>query len=318
VAFVPQQGGVSLSSVCDPTGVRVGGISTCTVIATNKDFGNAAVDLSTTVNNKLRVVGATGATVTGARQVTKDPITLAGAQPGVPSIAPGATPAGYLPLSSFGITPVAVGDESIVNFNTPAFVYAGQSFTSIGVTSNGYLVVGGGTGEDVAFEPPGIPNVARPNNVLAPFWTDLNGEGAEGIRLATISNGTNGWIVAEWNVNVFGSTSERHFQVWIGTNGAEDISYAYDPSALPATSGFPTVTGAENINGSGGDQLPAGTVPTQDLRVTSTDPAPGDSVSYEIRVRGVDRGAGTVTTEMDASTVPGTTVVTTPIQVTVR
>jgi hypothetical protein len=41
-------------------------------------------------------------------------------------------------------------------------------------------------------------------------------------------------------------------------------------------------------------------------------------VSYEIRVRGVDRGAGTLTTEMDASSVPGTTVVTTPIQVTVR
>ncbi|BCJ50409.1 hypothetical protein Asp14428_18840 [Actinoplanes sp. NBRC 14428] len=185
----------------------------------------------------------------------------------MPSIAADETPAGYLPLSSFGVAPTAVQDESIINFDTPAFVYAGQTFTSVGVTSNGYLVVGdGGTGEDVAFESPGIPNPARPDNVLAPFWTDLNGEGAEGVRVTSLSDGTNDWVVAEWNVNVFGTTSNRHFQVWIGANGTEDISYAYDPAALPATSGFPTVVGAENINGTGGHQLPAGTLPTEDLR----------------------------------------------------
>ena len=39
---------------------------------------------------------------------------------------PGAGPAGFLPLDDFGITPVAVGDEEIVNFNVPPFVYAGQ------------------------------------------------------------------------------------------------------------------------------------------------------------------------------------------------
>jgi len=318
VAFVPKQGGVSLSSICDPTGVAIGGVSTCTVTATNRDFATAEVDLSTTVNDKLRVTGATGATVTGPRSVEKSNVTLAGAQPGVPSIAPGDTPAGYLPLSAFGVAPEAVGDESIVNYNTPPFVYAGQTFSSIGVTSNGYLVVGGGTAEDVEFEPPGIPNPARPNNVLAPFWTDLNGEGAQGIRVTVLTDGVSDWLVVEWNVNVFGTTSNRHFQTWIGVNGTEDISYAYDSAALPAASGFPTVVGAENVNGTAGDQLPAGTLPTEDLRVTSTDPAPGDTVSYEVRLRGTDRGTGLVTTEMDASTVPGTTIVTTSIQVTRR
>ncbi|WP_422771410.1 S8 family serine peptidase [Plantactinospora sp. WMMC1484] len=318
VAFVPQQGGVSLASVCDPTGVPIGGISTCTVTATNHDFSAAQVDLTTTVSNELRVAGATGATMTGPRTVEKNNVTLAGAQPGVPSIAPGASPAGYLPLAGFGVAPVGVGDETIVNFDTPPFVYAGQTFAAVGVTSNGYLVVGGGIAEDVEFEPPGIPNPARPNNVLAPFWTDLNGAGAEGIRVTSLTDGVNDWIVVEWQVNVYGTTSNRHFQTWIGINGVEDISYAYDPAALPADSGFPTVIGAENVNGTGGDQLPDGAFPTEDLRVTSTDPAPGDTVTYEVRVRGVNRGAGAVTTEMDASTVSGTTVVSTPIQVTRR
>ncbi len=39
----------------------------------------------------------------------------------------------------------------------------------------------------------------------------------------------------EHQVNVFGTTSNRHFQVWIGINGVQDISYAYDPAAFPAT-----------------------------------------------------------------------------------
>ena len=35
-------------------------------------------------------------------------------------------------------------------------------------------MVGGGTSADVVFSPQTFPNAARPNNVLAPLWTDLN------------------------------------------------------------------------------------------------------------------------------------------------
>ena len=52
---------------------------------------------------------------------------------------------------------------------------------------------------------PVIPDPARPNNVLAPFWTDLDGTAAEGIRLALIEDQDTGdaWIVVEWQVNVY-------------------------------------------------------------------------------------------------------------------
>ena len=61
------------------------------------------------------------------------------------TIAPGASPGGYLPLSGFGVAPIAgMGDETLVNFNVPQFSWAGQTWNRIGVDSNGYIVVGGG------------------------------------------------------------------------------------------------------------------------------------------------------------------------------
>ena len=95
----------------------------CTVSATNNQFTDAVVDLSTTVNNPLRLTGASGATLSGNR--VHATATLAGASLGVPSVAPG-TIAGYIPLDLFGGTlQTPVGDETIANFNVPAFSYNG-------------------------------------------------------------------------------------------------------------------------------------------------------------------------------------------------
>jgi len=95
--------------------------------------------------------------LTGGTQVTNRLITAGGSLPAAQaptvSIAPGASPAGgYLPLSLFGIAPIAgVGDETITNFNVPAYVFAGETYTRIGLVSDGYAVVGGGTGGDIQF-----------------------------------------------------------------------------------------------------------------------------------------------------------------------
>lgn len=318
VAFVPKQGSVSLTSACDPTSIAKGATSVCTITAHNESFAEAELDLTTTVNQQLKVVGASGgAHIVGDRKVELRNVHLAGASAGVPGIEPGASPGGYLPLAMFGVPPTPIGDETILNYNVPAFVFAGESYTRLGVDSNGYLVVGGGTAEDNnCCNLTQIPDPARPNNVLAPFWTDLDGTGAPGIYIAVLSDGTNRWLVVEWQVNVFSTTSNRHFQVWLGVNGTEDISLVYDPAALPADpAGFPFLVGAENKVGTGGEQLPDGVLPTQDLRVTSTPPTPGASVSYTVTVKGVALGTGKVTTTMDSPQVPGITVVTSQVQV---
>ncbi len=312
---MPQQGAITLTSSCGPDSITWFGKSTCTVTATNDSFGDATVDLTSTTNQNLMVTGATGATRSNPWMVTKKNVTLPGAVPGAPSLSPG-TIAGYLPLASFGIAPTAVGDEEIVNYNVPGFVYGGKTYTQVGVTSNGYLVVGGGTAQDVQYDPPAIPSPSRPNNVLAPFWTDMTGVGAQGIRIATLTDGVDTWLVTEWQLNIWGTTSNRHFQVWIGVNGTEDIAFAYDPRALPALpADQATVVGAENADGTGGQQLPTGTAPSRDLRITSSEPVPGSSVSYTLQVTGLKPGAGLLTTSMTATNVPGTTVVTAPVEV---
>lgn len=315
VAFVPQQAGVTLESACSPDSIDLLGTSTCTITATNTTFDEHTVDLTTTTDANLLVTGATGAIQTGPRRVVANDKTLSAAMPGTPSLAPGSNPAGgWLPLSLF-TGPIAIGDETIVNFNVPAYLYNGETFTRMGVTSNGYIVAGGGTGQDVEFDPPGIPNPERPNNLLAPFWTDLDGSSAAGIRVVLLTDGVNTWIAVEWELNPFGTVgNEQFFQTWIGINGVQDISFAYNPADLP-TSPHALEVGAENVDGSDGDTLGFGVAPTEDLVVTSSDPTPGGSATYEITVLGIVPGTGVVTTRMVGDSLPGTTIVTSEVEV---
>lgn len=184
--------------------------------------------------------------------------------------ADGGTAAGYIPLDAFGTAPTAIGDEQLVNFNVPSFVYNGDTYSRIGIDSNGYVVVGGGDQSDNDCCNPALPGAARPNNVLAPFWTDLDGTGAPGIYLTTLTDGVKTWVVVEWRVNVFGTSSLRTFQLWIGVNGEQDITFAY-PSPPPASpgGGSALLVGAENDDGTAGDSLGANVLPTGTLRVNS-------------------------------------------------
>ena len=315
VAFIRKQGAVTLDQTCSAPSVKKYQTATCTVTATNTGFGDQDVSLRTSTTSRLKVISASGASVVNG--VAKATATLAGASLGVPSVdvVPGGSPAGgYLPLSIFGVAPIALGDEDIVNFNVPAFVFNGVTYTRIGIDSNGYAVVGGGTGADNnCCSLPTGPSAAPPNNVLAPFWTDLDGTGKAGLRITTLTDGVSTWIVAEWEVNVFGTNDTRTFQTWIGINGTQDISYTYSgPQANPG--GQPFLVGAENANGDGDmvAVLPNG----DDQVVTSTDPAPGDVLSYTVTVKGLSVGSANVHTEMTASQVAGVTVVDTPLPVT--
>ena len=310
VAFIHTQGTVSLAQGCNPAQIPFKGATKCDVSATNNSFDTQSVNLDTYANNNLKVLSATGATVVGGR-VQRHGVTLAGATPGVPSVDPGTTPGGgFLDLAGFGITPDSIGDEAIINYDVPPFTYDGQLWTSIGVVSDGYMVVGGGTSQDVQFAPPSGPDPARPNNMLAPLWTDLNGTGADGIRAGILAGGGMRWLVLQANEFVFGTKDLRVFQVWIGLNGAQDISWAY-PTAQ-TNPGLPFLVGAENILGQGDMEA---VVPTSNLVVTSTDPTPGASVSYSVFFQGDKKGDGLVTTEMTASGVPGVTIVQSPVKV---
>ncbi|GIJ70139.1 S8 family serine peptidase [Virgisporangium ochraceum] len=315
VAFVPRPGPVTVTSTCTPEQIAVKATSLCTVTASNATYQPATVDMTTTLSNGLTAESATGAMIVDPHQIELRQAKLPGMVPGTPSLGAGQI-FGYQPLDRFGIGVDPIGDEEIVNFDLPTpTVYGGQEHRRIGVTSNGYLVVGGGDEQDVVCCEFGtLPNPARPNNVLAPFWTDLDGAGAPGV-LAGVLSAADGssWLAVEWRLNVYGTTSQRVFQAWMRLGGTEEIGFAYPADALPADPGKPVVVGAENVNGTGGDQLDS--LPTGDVLVTTSKPVPGGSVTYSVTVRGTAAGDGTVVTRMDSPQVPGVTTVTSKVTV---
>src|SRR5207244_856315 len=155
--------------------------------------------------------------------------------PQVTSITTTTGPAGgYLALGDLGVPALTgVGDDTITNLNVPTFMYGSEPYTRIGIVSNGYLVLGGGSSADIVFTPQHFPNPARPNNVLAPWWTDLNpsSTGAGAIRAAVLSGGGMSWIVVDWHgVKNFGNATTHDFEVWlqVGTTAAsEQITFSY-------------------------------------------------------------------------------------------
>jgi len=309
VAFFKRQGAVTLDQTCAPSSIqRNTGRSTCSVTMHNTTLSDSPVEATSTPSNGLQVTGATGATEVTSSKVSVS-TTLDGRQPAAPSIAPGVSPAGYIPLDAFpGVVPIPIGDEQSIDFNVPAYRFAGETYTRLGVTSNGYMVAGGTSGAaDITFLPQTLPDPARPNNVLAPFWTDLDGTGAPGILATVLTDGVNSWIVIEWRVNVFGTSSSRVFQSWIGIDGVEDISFTYDSTNLPAAppAGYGLTVGAENIEGTAGAQI-AGP-PTQDLRVTSTPGVPGETYTYTYELKANKTGNRTTRTDMTTPLVRGTT-----------
>jgi subtilisin family serine protease len=299
ITLVRNQPTVTLSKTCDPASIKKNATTTCTITATNTSFSVANVNLIDRLPEQLELKQVTGGT--GQGNTAKFSGALQGAQPPDISIGPGASPAGgYLPLSLFGITPVSgVGDDTITNFNVPAFTYAGETYTRLGVGSNGYLVVGGGSGPDISINNQNFPDSTRPNNVLAAFWSDLNPAAGGAIRVATLTDGVDTWIVVDWNaVKEFSSAATNTFEIWIGINGdanpAQDISYAYGPVQGNGDLGFMTV-GAENRLGNRGAVTyynGTGTLPgdgTQ-LVVTGTAPAPGETHVLTLTAKGDKRG----------------------------
>jgi hypothetical protein len=331
VAFSPSSpsaatgAGVTLNTSCHPSVIHLTTLqeSTCTATVQNNALQAASVNLSTTWADNLTFRSATGgATRTGSKTVTAPTQTLAAQQPPSPQIAPGNSPAGYLDLALFGISLKSMGDETISNFNVPPFVYDGQTYSQVGVVSDGYLVVGGGSGSDINSNPQHFPDPTPPNNVLAPLWSDLDGGAGsiagQGLRIGVLTDGVHNWLVVQWNTHVFGALAHLEtFQVWIGLNGTQDISYAYDPSHPPTDPGLPFNIGAENAAGTAGSNF-AG-LPSGDLVVNSLAGAPGGSFSYSVNLRGnqvlPDNAASTVETDMTTSISRDTAVSTSTIQV---
>lgn len=309
VAITATPAQVRVTTSCAPTTVAVTDRATCTATATNEGDGATTVSGTTVVDAHLRVDAAGApAAVTGPRSTALAPTTLAGRTPGALTLGPtGAS--GYVPLDSLGVTPVRVGDQEALDvvLDRPV-TFDGATSDRLGVSSDGYLVVGGiDDPAQLVCCPSRAPDHATPDGVVAPFWTDLTGTGAPGISVAAVTDGARHWVVVEWRLAVAGTGARRTFQAWLGQDGLQDVVLAYPAGRAPSPQGLaaPVLVGAEGRDGSlgalrPGDEVLGGTGPV-DQRVTTTAAGPADAVTWSVEVVGWAGGAGVVRTEVTAS-----------------
>lgn len=293
---------IVVDKVCEPGTFVVRETADCTITMTN----TTPEPISFTLYDKQpRILQLVPGTVNGATPLNERTFvftgTLSASEPPSIELITGTTPAnGYLPLSQLGIPPIGgVTDETLLNFAVPSFIYNGETYTTIKMTSNGYLVAGSGSNSDLQFLNQSFPDAANPNNVIAPFWTDLNPLAGGAMRAAFVNNANNElWLVFEWeNVPNFSDGSPNSFQVWIGANGIEDISIAYGPVISSGSNGLLTI-GAEDATGVlGGNWYTngQGTVvqPGDQLRVVTDAGNPGGTHTVTYSVMGWHAGLWT-------------------------
>ena len=163
---------------------------------------------------------------------------------------------GYVPLSGF-FAPLPLTcnndcDDGGYAFNVPPYTYNGQTYTQTLMSVNGTLEAGFNSGQFSSFNNQNLPDATAPNNILAPFWRDLNLNAGGNMYSGTLSAGPFSWTIYEWEaVPHFGSSNSVSMQVWIGVNGTPvegDIHFVYgDMSSGTANGG---TVGAENATGS--------------------------------------------------------------------
>jgi hypothetical protein len=238
------------------------------------------------------------------------------------------------------------GDETIASYSGFAapLLYGGEEYDSLTVDSNGYVILGdAATSENNNCCDPAMPDTAPPNNVLAPYWTDLNPEEGGAIFVGELDfGGGDVFLVVEWRmVPVFETNGTpfdqpRTFQVWIAENTtAEHITYEYcnapNANAYPNDgcsdttvglvgpgAGDGLVVGAENRDGTSAATIgPEDTQPSNlGYTVDAGSPTAGgtNSISYTVKATGV--GTNSIKAWMDSDVTPSTAKIWTKFHVT--
>jgi hypothetical protein len=334
ITLVRGQDAVTIDQSCEPTTLykRSHTTAECTVTVENTSFeSDANYEVFNNLPKRLRLINGSvdGATQVNGRAFEGSGFLAAASPPEVGvAVDPFASPYGYVPLAGFGGTIVLSGsDESISNVNVPAFSFAGDTYSQIGVVSNGYVVLGGGDLSDVDWINGPLPDGSAPNNTMAPLWTDLNPSDGGRLLVNLLGNGVDSWIVAEWeSVPNYGSDGleTNTFQVWISYTQPDDISFVYGPDITGGTDGFATV-GAENKFGNSGGMVyfdgagtpPAPSFPIGDYEVDvfAVPGAPGGSATITYEITSIGFGDTATCTNMTSDVTNGISAACTEIEI---
>ncbi len=132
----------------------------------------------------------------------------------------------------------------------------GQPFTSLTVSSTGFLVFGGSPATTWINTP--LPNTALPNGIVAAYWDDLNLALGAGVWYRNLGTAPNRKLVVSWvgvrHADVAGPIS---FQATL-EEGSNEILFAYQDTlhGNPAQDhGASATIGIESPNGTLGSQF---------------------------------------------------------------
>ncbi len=108
---------------------------------------------------------------------------------------------GYLPLAGFFAPFSLPGDADeggwILNLSSP-FLYRGSSYSQIIWSINGTVEAGTASGQTTSFLNLSMPDPTPPNNLLAPFWSDLDLTTAGNWYVGALTDGVDVWTILEW------------------------------------------------------------------------------------------------------------------------
>ena len=159
---------------------------------------------------------------------------------------PGGPTFSWIDITSVG-TPLNLGDDDYQQVSLPwGFNFYGVSKTSIKISSNGYLTFGS-DGTDFTNDP--IPDPTDPNDLIAPFWDDLNP--SSGGEVYYYYDQTDDVFIVEWyQIPHYGGSGVYTFEALLYPNG--DIVYQYQ--SMSGTLNSATI-GIENSTGNDGLQV---------------------------------------------------------------
>lgn len=176
---------------------------------------------------------------------------------------------------------------------------ADQLIETIAISTNG-LVVFNYTDEDTSadtFSPQKLPAGDRPNNIIAPFWTDLvlgSNSVAGDVYYGRVANGDENWAVIEWwnavEWSEAGSSAEDPsytFSLWMKENSDEIYLNYASLGALPAL----LSVGVEDGGGASGISY----------YFSGTGEAPTENSSHQIDIASFK---GSATINFDVTTPP--------------
>ncbi|MGB1252058.1 MAG: S8 family serine peptidase [Candidatus Promineifilaceae bacterium] len=169
---------------------------------------------------------------------------------------------GYLSLASLGVSPFGMPsnpDDGCWGLTgLPPFTYLGQTHTSVIFNVNGTLQLGQDGGSCTTASNSVLPSPTTSPNMLAPWWTDLDGTSGGNLYAATFNGGL--FTIFEWEAmpKFNDSSSVATFQIWLVNGGNNQIFFAYDSivgdtsiATVGAQNGTKTVGSTAYYNGGG-------------------------------------------------------------------